>query len=104
MTGFGVEVTNLVDAAKTLEIGVAGSLESVERWIGNAIDKENDAFLSGDAHGPSGRYLFDEVGTEFRTTAYFLQRLAADNSENVRLAAEALREIAQRYREADGQA
>ncbi|WP_189252875.1 hypothetical protein [Lentzea flava] len=97
-------MTNLVEAAKTLESHVAGSLDSVHGWISGALEKENEAFLSGDDHGPGGRYLFDQVGTEFRITAEFMKRLAADNSETVRLAAGALREIAQRYREADGQA
>ena len=44
------------------------------------------------------------MGDEWRVTAGFMNRIAVDNAETMRLAAEALREIAQRYREADGQA
>ena len=102
MSSFAVEVGNLVDAAKVMETHVAGSYESVHLWIKGATEKENDAFYSGDGQG--GRHLYDQVGDEWRVTAGFLGRIAADNAETARLVGEALREIAQRYREADGQA
>ncbi|SFR06791.1 hypothetical protein SAMN04488564_1021078 [Lentzea waywayandensis] len=102
MSSFAVEVENLVDAAKVMETHIAGSFESVHHWIKGATEKENDAFYSGDGQG--GRHLYDQVGDEWRVTADFMNRIAVDNAETMRLAAEALREIAQRYREADGQA
>ncbi|MFJ5990498.1 hypothetical protein [Lentzea sp. NPDC092896] len=102
MSSFAVEVGNLVDAAKIMETQIAGSFESVHRWIKDATEKDDDAFYSGDGQG--GRHLYDQVGDEWRVTADFMNRIAADNAETMRLAAEALREIAQRYREADGQA
>jgi hypothetical protein len=40
----------------------------------------------------------------WQVTTDLMQRVLADNGENLVLAAQALREIARRYREVDGQA
>lgn len=48
--------------------------------------------------------LFEGVEREFDPAANFLGRVLDDNAENLSLAAQALREIAHRYRQADGQA
>lgn len=49
-------------------------------------------------------HLFGQPGNECYFTMDFMRQVFEDNCENVDLAAQAIREIALRYRQADGQA
>lgn len=99
--GFTVQVENLDKAATILEQQMAGGMEATRRSLTAVMDIEFKAFDTGDQ---CVYHLFSLLGREFRETADFMQQVLEDNRDNLLLAAQAVREIARRYREADGQA
>ena len=98
---FSVQLENLDKIANVRLTGMADCLRRVKEHLNRAVDESSGAFSISDE--PVYR-LFDGVERDFGPTANFLGRVLDDNAENLGLAAQALREIADRYRQADGQA
>ncbi|SDO39755.1 hypothetical protein [Lentzea jiangxiensis] len=99
--GFTTQLENLDKAATVLEQRMAGGMEATRRSLTSAVEIEFKAFDTADQ---CVYHLFSRLGREFRETADFMQQVLEDNRDNLVLAAQAVREIAHRYREADGQA
>jgi hypothetical protein len=98
---FTVELENLDAAARILETEMAGGMEATRRSLTAAMEIEFKGFDSGDQ---CVYHLFSKLGREFQETTDFMEQVLEDNRDNLLLAAQAIREIAKRYREADGQA
>ncbi|WP_434449586.1 hypothetical protein [Lentzea sp. E54] len=98
---FSVQLENLDKIANVRLPGMADCLRRVRGLLNKAVDESDGAFSISDE--PVYR-LFEGVEREFDPAANFLGRVLDDNAENLSLAAQALREIAHRYRQADGQA
>ncbi|GLZ31148.1 hypothetical protein Lesp02_33360 [Lentzea sp. NBRC 105346] len=98
--GFTVQVENLDKIATILGIEMAGGLEMARRNLTLAMEAEVRGF---DTANTCGYHLFQLLGREFRETTDFMQQVLEDNRDNLQLAAAAVREVAKRYREADGQ-
>lgn len=99
--GFTVELENLDSAADILEKKMAGGMEATRSSLTAAMDLEYKGFDSADQ---CVYHLFSKLGREFQETTDFMQQVLEDNRDNLLLAAQAIRQIAHRYREADGQA
>ena len=97
---FSVQLENLDRIANVRLTGMAECLRQVRHQLDKAVGEADGAFSSSDE---PVRRLFDGVEREFEPMAHFLGRVLDDNAENLNLAAQALREIARRYRQADGQ-
>ncbi|HEX6356190.1 hypothetical protein [Actinophytocola sp.] len=83
-----------------------GQLKEAVGWITRTFDTEGRSFDDGpwNAEQPYQFYLFWRPGNECYYAMDFMRQIFEDNHENVNLAAQAVREIALRYRQADGQA
>lgn len=81
-------------------------LKDATDWITRTFDTRGRASENGqwNAEQPYLYYLFWRPGNECFYAMDFMRQIFEDNHENVNLAAQAVREIASRYREADGQA
>ena len=97
---FSVQLENLEKIANVRLTGMADCLRRVKDQLDKAVEALPGATSVSDA--PEYR-LFEGVRRDFDPTANFLGRVVDDNAENLDLAAQALREIADRYRQADGQ-
>ncbi|GLZ31144.1 hypothetical protein Lesp02_33320 [Lentzea sp. NBRC 105346] len=97
---FSVQLDQLDDLANKRLPGIGHCLSEVLSNLNRAIDESYGAFV---AAGASAQ-LFEETKNEWDPTADFLQQVLQDNVENLDLASKALKEIAHRYRQADGQA
>jgi hypothetical protein len=79
-------------------------------WITRAFDTRGDSYnreAPWDPHAPdelNGVSLYYKAGNECFYAMDFMRQILEDNVENVNLAAQAVREIALRYRQVDGQA
>ncbi|MFC4855640.1 hypothetical protein [Actinophytocola glycyrrhizae] len=113
MDQFYVQLDRLDDIGKTRLPGIAASmtaagarLEEAIGWITRTFDTEGRSYDQGrwDAEQPYQSYLFWRPGNECFYAMDFMRRIVDDNRENVELAAQAVREMALRYRQADGQA
>jgi hypothetical protein len=82
------------------------SLKTATDWITRTFDTRGESYGSGpwNAEQPFEHYLFWRAGNECYYAMDILRQIFEDNHENVQLAAQAVREIALRYRQADGQA
>jgi hypothetical protein len=80
-------------------------LAEASDWITRTFDTRGQSSGDGpwNAEQPHRFYLFWRPGNECYYAMDFLRRIFEDNHENVELAAQAIREIAARYRQADGQ-
>lgn len=113
MDQFYVELDRLDDLGNTRLPAIAESiatshdrLEDAIGWITRTFETRGDS--AGDrpwqAEQPYQYYLFWRAGNECYYAMDFMRRIFEDNHQNVDLAAQAIREIALRYRQADGQA
>ncbi|SDD18923.1 hypothetical protein SAMN05216174_108106 [Actinokineospora iranica] len=75
-------------------------------WITRTFDTRGASMDTGgfDTSMPYRHYLFWQPGNECYYTLDFVKQVFQDNRDNVDLAAQAIVEIATRYRQADGQA
>lgn len=97
---FSVQLDRLDSLAGERLPGMAGAMGEALSHLNRVIDETDGAFIAP----PSGQEdLFAGARTEFRVTTDYLQQVLQDNVGNLELAAKALREIASRYRQADGQ-
>ncbi|MBP2335341.1 hypothetical protein JOF41_001519 [Saccharothrix coeruleofusca] len=95
--GFSAEVTSLEEAAnKALRPLAAELLDARSRL---ADTRYSDIGFTAGQYDEDG--IFAPAGSAWDETRGFLERIFADNAENLLLAAAALLEIAQRYRQAD---
>ncbi|MEV8439845.1 hypothetical protein AB0425_20925 [Actinosynnema sp. NPDC051121] len=97
---FSVQLDRLDSLARDRLPGMAGALVEVLSHLNHVIDGTYGAFF---AHPLGQEDVFAGTREEFRVTTDFLQQVLQDNVGNLELAALALREIASRYRRADGQ-
>lgn len=81
-------------------------LDHATDWITRTFDTRGESYRDGEwnAEQPFQFYLFWRPGNECYYAMDFMRRIFEDNRENVTLAAQAIREIELRYRQADGQA
>lgn len=81
-------------------------LKEATTWIYRTF--ETESFTDPDKPIDMGmtyrHYLFWQPGNECYIAMDFMRQVFEDNAENVDLAGQAIREIAHRYRQADGQA
>jgi hypothetical protein len=110
---FYVQLDKLDDVANNRLPAIAESiananarLKDATDWITRTFDTRGRASDGGswNAEQPYLFYLFWRPGNECYYAMDFMRQIFEDNHENVNLAAQAVREIASRYREADGQA
>lgn len=82
-----------------------GQLKEAVGWITRTFDTRGRSYRdeAWDARQTNLYYLFWRPGNECYYTMDFMRQIFQDNVENVNLAAGAMREIAARYRAADGQ-
>jgi len=117
MDEFYVELDRLDDLGNNRLPAISQSLANAHselwaatEWITRAFDTrgqsvERDAPWDPKAPHPlNGRSLYYKAGNECYYAMDFMRQVFEDNVENVNLAAQAVREIARRYREVDGQA
>jgi hypothetical protein len=113
MDQFYVELDKLDDLANKRLPAIATSIENANvqlkeaiGWITRTFDTRGDSTrdVPWNAEQAYLFYLFWRPGNECYYAMDFMRRIFEDNQENVNLAAQAIREIARRYREADGQA
>jgi hypothetical protein len=113
MDEFDVQLDRLDDVGNVRLPAIAESiakanagLKAATEWITRTFDTRGESY--GDkpwnAERPYQFYLFWRPGNECYYAMDFMRQIFEDNQENVNLAAQAVREIARRYREADGQA
>lgn len=113
MDQFYVELDRLDNLGNTRLPAIAESivtshdrLKDAIGWITRTFETRGDS--TGDqpwqAEQPYEYYLFWRAGNECYYAMDFMRRIFEDNHQNVDLAAQAIREIALRYRQADGQA
>jgi hypothetical protein len=110
---FYVELDKLDDLANNRLPAIAESIANANAGLKEAASWITRTF---ETRGQSARdvpwnaeqtflfYLFWRPGNECYYAMDFMRQIFEDNHENVTLAAQAIREIASRYREADGQA
>lgn len=95
--------------SETLANALEG-LWSATDWISDAFDNRGSSSqrdVPWDPRAPAlvnGRSLYFQAGNECFYAMDFMRQVFEDNIENVNLAAQAVREIALRYRQVDGQA
>lgn len=113
MSQFDVQLEALDRIANTHLPAIAESianadaqLEEATGWITRTFDTRGRSYDVGpwNAEQPYLFYLFWRPGNECYYAMDFLRQIFEDNHENVQLAAQAMKEIALRYRQADGQA
>lgn len=113
MSQFEVELTSLDKIGAKHLPDIAASMANATRelenavgWITRTFDTRGDSTGDGpwNAEQPHRYYLFWRPGNECFYAMDFMRRIFEDNRENVTLAAQAIREIALRYRQADRQA
>jgi hypothetical protein len=113
MDQFDVQLDNLDDIGNNRLPAIAESiananaqLEQAASWITRTFDTRGRSYDDGpwNAEQPYEHYLFWRAGNECYYAMDFMRQIFADNHQNVNLAAQAIREIALRYRQADGQA
>lgn len=97
---FSVQLDKLDDLADKRLSGMRECLSEVLGHFNHVIDESFGAFV---AVGAAER-LFEGAKVEWDPTADYMQQVLQDNVENLDLAAKAIKEIAHRYRQADGQA
>ncbi|GAB1509437.1 hypothetical protein [Actinophytocola sp. KF-1] len=97
--------THLPAVAKSIADAEAQLREAVG-WITRTFDTRGKSYDEGpwNAEQPQEYYLFWRPGNECYYAMDLLRQVFQDNHENVQLAAQAIKEIALRYRQADGQA
>ncbi|TDV53738.1 hypothetical protein [Actinophytocola oryzae] len=110
---FYVQLEQLDEIATKWLPGIAGSiaeanaqLKEATGWISRAFDTEGESMHDErpwNAEQPYQFYLFYRPGNECYYATDFMRQIFDDNYENVTLAAQAVKEIANRYRQADGQ-
>jgi hypothetical protein len=113
MDQFYVELDRLDDLGNTRLPAIAESISNAHTglkeaigWITRTFDTRGKSAADGpwQAEQPYEYYLFWRAGNECYYAMDFMRRIFEDNHQNVDLAARAIREIALRYRQADGQA
>jgi hypothetical protein len=113
MDQFEVQLDKLDDLANTRLPAIAASIENANKelknavgWITRTFDTRGNSFedTPWNAKQTYLFYLFWRPGNECYYTMDFMRQVFEDNQENVNLAAQAIKEIARRYRQADGQA
>ncbi|MBB5807799.1 uncharacterized protein YukE [Saccharothrix ecbatanensis] len=97
---FSVQLEQLDSVANKRLPGMANTLAEVLANLNRAMEQAPGAFTN---HPSSDRDLFQGTRNDFQVTTDFLQQVLQDNVGNLELASKALREIASRYRQADGQ-
>lgn len=112
MDQFDVRLDKLDDLANNRLPAIAQSLANAHGSLKEATSRVHRAFdtrsnSDGDqpwsTKQPHRFYLFWQPGNECFFAMDFMRQVFEDNCENVNLAAQAMREIAARYRQADGQ-
>lgn len=113
MDQFYVQLDRLDSLANTRLPAIADSiananaaLKEATGWITRTFDTRGRSAddVPWNAEQPYLFYLFWRPGNECYYAMDFMRQIFEDNHENVNLAAQAIREIATRYRQADGQA
>lgn len=113
MDQFYVQLDRLDSLANTRLPAIADSiananaaLKEATGWITRTFDTRGRSYddKPWNAEQPYLFYLFWRPGNECYYAMDFMHQIFEDNHENVNLAAQAIREIATRYRQADGQA
>ncbi|GAA4831211.1 hypothetical protein [Saccharopolyspora rosea] len=87
--GFQADATELWKAAYQHLEGLAGDMDESLAKL-RKVDEDIDLFRGGGD-------VFRSIEPYWSDTRYYLERVLADNKENVHLAAQALMQIAQRY-------
>lgn len=83
-----------------------GQLKEAATWITRAFHTRGnsaDDSVPWDSGQPYQFYLFWRPGNECYYACDLMRQIFEDNHENVNLSAQAIQEIANRYRQADGQ-
>jgi hypothetical protein len=111
---FYVELDKLDDLATTRLPAIATSIANANDklkeaigWITRTFETRGKSYqddVPWNAEQTNLFYLFWRAGNECYYATDFMRQIFEDNHENVNLAAQAIGEIARRYREADGQA
>lgn len=98
---------NRLPAIRDSLLAANASVKEAADWITRTFDTQGDSTSDDvpfNTSAPYGHYLFFQAGNECYLAMRFMRQVFADNAENVDLAAQAVREIAHRYRVADGRA
>jgi len=113
MDQFYVELDKLDDLANNRLPAIAESIANANArlkdavgWITRTFDTRGGSYrddVPWNAEQPHLFYLFWRPGNECYYAMDFMRQIFEDNGENVELAAQAIREIARRYRETDSQ-
>lgn len=116
MDQFYVELDRLDDLGDNRLPAISQSLSNAHGGLRDATDWITRAFETrGQSHDPdapwdpkapdelNGLSLHYGAGNECYYAMDFMRQIFEDNVENVNLAAQAVREIARRYRQVDGQ-
>lgn len=113
MDEFDVQLDRLDDVANVRLPAIAESIANANAglkeavgWITRTFDTRGESYEDKpwNAKQPYLFYLFWRPGNECYYAMDFMRQIFEDNQENVTLAAQAIGEIANRYRQADGQA
>lgn len=99
MGDFSVQVDALDEVADKFLGPMAQELAVLSSKIGGTAKYDGPMFGNQD----ESLVPLGAVRPYFVQTRDFFRRVLADDAENLRLAAQAVKEIAKRYREADGQ-
>jgi hypothetical protein len=91
--GYAVDAERLNTAAKTHLIGLAQELEAAKFKVGSTASHEL-AFSGGENPGK----LFENLQPRWEEVLHYFDRVFADNIENLTLSAQALHEVAERYK------
>jgi hypothetical protein len=110
---FNVQLDQLDAIAQTWLPGIATSIANANDqlkvatgWISRIFETRGHSMIDDEPWNAKQTYLyylFYRPGNECYYATDFMRQIFADNAENVNLAAQAVREIANRYRQADGQ-
>lgn len=109
---FYVQLDALDDIANVRLPAIAESIANADAqlkeavgWITRTFETRGNSASDGpwNAEQTYLFYLFYRAGNECYYTTDFMRQIFQDNHENVTLAAQAVKEIADRYRQADGQ-
>ena len=91
--GYAVDADRLDTAAKTHLLGMAHDLDAAKRKVGSTAGHEQ-AFTGGENPGT----LFAPLQSKWDETLHYFERVFSDNIENLTLSAQALHEVAERYK------
>lgn len=94
--GFEADIAALRSGAKEL---LGASIDDLSRATGQV--RRTGAYDDAFQHIDHGGGLFTDIGDRWTVVRDYLVRVFEDNTENLRLAQQALLEIADRYEEAD---